>query len=77
MLGIGTGLLHLDVKPFQPNDVSSLEAHFSSNYGLLLTGTANGEVRRWSDISGNNYRLEPYENFYLHLFYNSSLLHFF
>tara|TARA_R100000900_G_C3327881_1_gene162740 strand:- start:46 stop:807 length:762 start_codon:yes stop_codon:yes gene_type:complete len=59
MLGIGTGLLHLDVKPFQPNDVSSLEAHFSSNYGLLLTGTANGEVRRWSDISGNNYRLEP------------------
>lgn len=59
MLGISTGLLHVDVKPFQPNDISDLQAHFSVNYGLTLDGTANGEVTRWADISGNNYRLEP------------------
>lgn len=59
MLGISTGLLHLDVKPFQPSDISSLQAHFSCFYGLRIDGTANGEVTRWDDISGNNYRLEP------------------
>ena len=57
MLGLGSSLTN-STKPFQPNDISSLKAHFSAGYGIEKGGTGNAFVTKWKDVTGSGFYLK-------------------